>query len=153
MIQNPRFQDCSLTSPMYLASIMTIIDSVRMAFKPDVTDHGLNPVRLAIATWGYWIQSQALRIPDRFGYFSPGPPRLQVHEATNFLLIVLCIGPCTIFFGGLAALMLKLLGKPVTGLIVALCGLTMATMGFSLAAHETQRASDYKWDDWKMRQE
>ncbi|KAL8948227.1 MAG: hypothetical protein Q9222_005563, partial [Ikaeria aurantiellina] len=40
----------------------------------------LNTAVLAIANTGYRIQSHILRIPDRMGFFAPGPPRLQVYE-------------------------------------------------------------------------
>ena len=42
---------------------------------PSIIDGRLNHVRLALATRCYWIQSRIFRIPDRFGFISPGPPR------------------------------------------------------------------------------
>ncbi|KAK3365431.1 hypothetical protein B0H63DRAFT_363157, partial [Podospora didyma] len=48
----------------------------------------LNPVRLAIAIRGYWIQSRVSHIPDRFGVFLSGPPRRKVSEGNlvNFTM-------------------------------------------------------------------
>ncbi|KAI0136371.1 hypothetical protein BJ170DRAFT_601493 [Xylariales sp. AK1849] len=64
--------------------LSSLNDSFFTAFQPQVTIHGLNPVHLAIANRGYWIQSHILHIPDRLGFFSPGSPRLQVHEGASF---------------------------------------------------------------------
>ncbi|KAL2022135.1 hypothetical protein VTK56DRAFT_5964 [Thermocarpiscus australiensis] len=44
----------------------------------------LNPVQLAFAERGYHIQSRVLHMPDRLGWFSQSPPRLQVYEAGRF---------------------------------------------------------------------
>ncbi|KAK6954768.1 hypothetical protein Daesc_004737 [Daldinia eschscholtzii] len=55
-------------------------------FKEDVIHNNtLNPVRLAVGARCYRIQSRLLRIPDRYGIFSPGPPRLQVYQAGRFM--------------------------------------------------------------------
>lgn len=56
---------------------------------PSVIDARLNQPRLALATHCYWFQSRILRIPDRFGFFAPGPPRLQVEESSNFIFLLL----------------------------------------------------------------
>ena len=63
------------------------VRAIKGFLKPQVVDGRLNPVRLAVATRGYWIQSHVLHIPDRFGWFSPGPPRLQVHQATSLAFL------------------------------------------------------------------
>jgi hypothetical protein len=44
--------------------------------KPDA-DHP-SPVHVAIGRAGYRLQSRWLRIPDRYGFFTPAPPR--AHE-------------------------------------------------------------------------
>ena len=49
---------------------------------PSVIDGRLNQPRLALAIQCYWFQSRILRLPDRFGFFAPGPPRLQVEESS-----------------------------------------------------------------------
>lgn len=56
-------------------------------------DSGPNPLFLAIGTRGYYVQSQILRVPQRFGVFSPGPPLLQVHQASflSFLVILFAV--------------------------------------------------------------
>lgn len=52
---------------------------------PIVLDGKIKPRLLVIARRAYWVQSRALRIPDRFGPFSSGPPLLQAHQANNLV--------------------------------------------------------------------
>lgn len=54
---------------------------------PIVVDGEINPSLLTIARRGHWIQSRILRISDRFGLFSSGPPLLQAYQAQNFATI------------------------------------------------------------------
>jgi hypothetical protein len=86
-----------------LPNVTEILSTVRLALRSDVIDHSLNPVRLAIARRGYLIQSDILHIPDRFGYFSPGPPRLQAFEGGMFAGMALCQGILFILDAGLVA--------------------------------------------------
>ena len=60
----------------------------------EIVNGQLNPLHLTVATTGYRIQSRTLQIPDRFGFFSSGPPRLQVHESFCFSHVVglVCLG-------------------------------------------------------------
>jgi len=46
-----------------------------------------DPVFLATATHSYRLQSQ-LHIPNRFGFFSSGPPHLQVYETGVLINII-----------------------------------------------------------------
>lgn len=55
---------------------------------PIVVDGKINPYLLLIAQRGYWVQSRVLRIPDKFGLFSSGPPLLQAHQANRLAVIV-----------------------------------------------------------------
>lgn len=54
---------------------------------PKVVDGRINPSLLVIARRGYWVQSRLLRIPDRFGFFSSGPPLLQAHQGKKSAFI------------------------------------------------------------------
>lgn len=54
---------------------------------PIVVDGTITPILLVIARRGYWVQSRVLRIPDKFGLFSPGPPLLQAHQANRLAVI------------------------------------------------------------------
>ena len=47
-----------------------------------------DPFLLNFATTAYNIQSQTLRIPERFAWFSAGPPRTQAFEARAFLICI-----------------------------------------------------------------
>lgn len=53
---------------------------------PIVVGGEINPMLLARAQRGYWLQSRVLRIPDRYGFFVAGPPLLQAHEAHKVLI-------------------------------------------------------------------
>ena len=62
---------------------------MRSFFAGPVINGELNPAALTFGQAGYRIQSQKLHIPDRFGWFAPGPPRLQVYDALDFVYTVL----------------------------------------------------------------
>ena len=80
---------------------------------PSVIDGRLNHVRLALATWCYWIHSRIFRIPDRFGFFSLGPPRLQVEESYIFVVVVFFTSQM-VFYGEIAIFLVSLMGdRPV----------------------------------------
>lgn len=55
---------------------------------PIVVDGKINPHLLVIAQRAYRVQSRVLRIPDRFGPFSSGPPLLQAHQANKLAALV-----------------------------------------------------------------
>jgi hypothetical protein len=67
---------------MHHISIKTILANLKLFFGMQIVVDGNrpNPVYLALATSGYRIQSQRLRIPDRYGFFAAAPPRVQVEE-------------------------------------------------------------------------
>ena len=71
--------------------ISNILAVPKGAFAGQIVNNQLNPLHLAVANTGYRIQSRTLQILDRFGLFSPGPPRLQVHEGLSFIIMVLWI--------------------------------------------------------------
>ena len=120
-----------------------------------VVDNHLNPLHLAIATTGYHIQSNILHIPNRFGIFSTGHPRLQVHEATAF--IVLVFATCFSLLSGFFVVSLfKLLGLPKILLIrsgAAMLSMTVihAVCLWILACCGRHRSPGYDWGDWKLR--
>ncbi|EQB58403.1 hypothetical protein CGLO_01351 [Colletotrichum gloeosporioides Cg-14] len=66
---------------------MGIASTINQIFGPEIgADYRLNTAHLAIATRGYYIQTEIFRIPERFGVFSPGPPRLQAHQGFLFVI-------------------------------------------------------------------
>ncbi|KDN66254.1 hypothetical protein CSUB01_06769 [Colletotrichum sublineola] len=52
-------------------------------FAPQVVNNQLNPVHLAIGIRCYQIQTEILGIPEQYGLFSSGPPRLQVLQGST----------------------------------------------------------------------
>jgi hypothetical protein len=70
---------------MLQSRISKIFITTKLVFAGQIVNNNLNPVLLAIGASCYRIQSHMLHIPDRFGFFSPSLPRLQVHRAGFFL--------------------------------------------------------------------
>jgi ABC-type glucose/galactose transport system permease subunit len=120
----------------------------------EIVDNRLNPVHLAIATTGYRIQSH-LRIPDRIGFFSSGPQRLQVPQATSFIALV--IATCVLaVLNGLFVLFLSIHPFPNTNLgkvrvICASMTVSQAIFMWALTCLDKRRAPGYEWADWKVR--
>jgi hypothetical protein len=124
-------------------------------FVGDIVNNSLNPVRLAIGTRGYRIQSQTLRIPDRIGFFSPGPPRLQVSEAASFIMLVLhtCLG---VIAGACVVFMTRLLGLPnafKAGAVFLAFVVVQNGIIWVMVAYNPRRAPEYDWGDWKLRKD
>lgn len=65
--------------------LVTVIQPFRTQV-PIVVDGKINPMLVARAQEGYWLQSRVLRIPDRYGFFVSGPPLLQAHEARKVII-------------------------------------------------------------------
>ncbi|CAH0033461.1 unnamed protein product [Clonostachys rhizophaga] len=55
--------------------------------RPD--SKGPNSPMPSATSYGYDIQSRVLGIPDKYGFFSQGPPRLQEFEGTLFAVLIL----------------------------------------------------------------
>ncbi|RYP07058.1 hypothetical protein DL764_002749 [Monosporascus ibericus] len=135
-----------------------VLKVVKGLLSPQIIDNRLNPYHLAVATRAYWIQSHILRIPDRFGFFSPSPPRLQVHQSDWLIILVTMFGVllCTAFFlSGTVALLYRLGERPVPTLLGPMVALTVVTMAslWVLQCFDPRRALDYDWRDWKVRKE
>lgn len=120
-------------------------------FAGEVVDGRPSPPLLALATAGYRIQSQTLQIPDRFGFFSPGPPRLQVSEASLFVATIIT----TSFFIGLTTLVLlfyKLGGLPhfpsVAAVLYSMI-VVQVLATWMIGCCDRRRAPGYTWKDWK----
>ncbi|KAJ8126140.1 hypothetical protein O1611_g7499 [Lasiodiplodia mahajangana] len=119
-----------------------------------VVGNRINPIYLGIGVRGYQIQSQVLRVPDRWGIFSPGPPRLQANEGFSFI----CAGTPVALEALFAIILFSILfsvGR-ISPLIIAV-GLSplmsVATMVYFLLKTSPQRAPGYVFDDWKARLE
>jgi hypothetical protein len=124
-------------------------------FAGQVVDNRLNPILLAIATAWYRIQSCTLHIPDRIGFFSSSPPRLQVHQAACF--IVLVFASCfSVISGGFILFLARLCGQPISlKLCAAMLSMTLAQAVsiWVLMCCDRHRAPGYEWDDWKLRKD
>ncbi|KAG4432041.1 hypothetical protein IFR05_012480 [Cadophora sp. M221] len=63
---------------MVLSLLSNMLHTLQEIFKPQVSaSNTLNPTLLAIGQRGYEMQSKYLMIPDQYGLFTSGPPRLQ----------------------------------------------------------------------------
>ncbi|RYP32207.1 hypothetical protein DL767_005363 [Monosporascus sp. MG133] len=135
-----------------------VLKAVKGLLSPQIIDNRLNPCHLAVATRAYWIQSHILRIPDRFGFFSPGPPRLQVYQSVWFTFLVVMFGflLCTAFFiWGAVVMLYRLEERPAPTLLGPMVALTVVTIAslWVLECFDRHRAPDYDWGDWKVRKE
>ena len=134
-----------------------ILAVIREALAGDIVNNRLNPVRLAIATSGYDIQSRILHIPDRIGFFSPGPPRLQVFEAGDFIFTVLV--SCSVFVSTSATLcLIRYSGGNTAGFVKGGAGILLLTVMQALVMWlkvccSPRRAPGYDWGDWKLRKD
>lgn len=135
----------------------SIFDFIITLFSDQVTaSNSLNPAHLAIATKGYWIQLSLLGIPDQYGFFSRGPPRLQVFQ--GFYLTIICIWMiCVICSGAFLAFIVSMNPnhEPIWKLILFMMTCTigiLALIWVEQCLHD-RRSPDYVWEDWKARQE
>ena len=135
--------------------ISNILTFYREAFAGEIVNDRLNPLHLAIATSGYRIQSRTLQIPDRFGIFSPGPPRLQTHEGLCFIVLVcwFCLYLTTSAF---LFFLCRLKGRPTGlkfGAVLSLGLVVELALIWIAAVHNRRRAPGHEWEDWKLRQD
>lgn len=132
-----------------------ILTAVKNVFSGQVDSNGnLNPALLAIATRGYWIQSQIFHIPDRWGFFPPGPPRLQVYEGQVFVAIV--VGHfCTITMAAILVYLVIRVHRPVTWLVAVVVTMELAEIALQwiTSMSDRHRAPDFDWDNWKKLRE
>lgn len=125
----------------------------------------LNPLYITIATTGYYIQSHTLRIPDRFGIFSPPPPdprtyqRRRVHEALSFVFIVFWIG-YSLFLFAYEYVLWKLYGRPEDGeekmavLVISIVTMMVSVIGFWwvwIVGKRYRRLGYDEREEWKVR--
>jgi hypothetical protein len=133
--------------------LLAVKETARLVFQEEVVDNQLNPKLLALATICYRIQSAVLRIPDRFGWFYPGLPRLQVFQAYHFVLIS-TIQAVFFPYGLLTILFFKYLGCPdfrTKALTVLASTASMPFFFWFLFLYHYSRSENYRWPDWKMR--
>lgn len=98
-----------------------------------------------MANRGYYIQSKILHIPDLFGFFSAGPPSLQVKDAESFTRLVAYLST----LGTLEALILAYLWRDgsfewfmVYDLLTINCELIVGVWIIICVAHYSKRGHD-----------
>jgi hypothetical protein len=113
----------------------------------------LNPLFVPLGTNAYRIQSQTLGIPDHWGMFSAGPPRLQAYEAGTFLTMCFCL--LYNLFLATFTLTICWLARTKNFWWIALS--TYALVGGAAAClwmisceRTGRRAPGYVWEDWKV---
>ena len=122
-------------------------------FGPQRIDNRMNPVHLAIAQQGYWIQFHILYIPDRLGFFSSGPARLQVFQGFLFALLAFGLG-FSVISGAAIVLWLHIRGQSVSALAGAMAAILAAVVAaaWTVQCFDRRRSPDYDWgEDWKLR--
>ncbi|KAH8887345.1 hypothetical protein GQ53DRAFT_291839 [Thozetella sp. PMI_491] len=94
-----------------------------------------NPYMQTIGAWGYHVQSNILRIPPRFGFFSPGPAHVQGLEGAIFAKIILALLPVflALWFHGIDSLSSDFLVK------IALMMATVPMLGWAIAIQNRNR--------------
>ncbi len=140
---------------MFGKLISNIFAILKQAFAGEIVDNQLNSLYLAIATIGHRIQSRTLQIPDRLGLFSPGPPRLQVHEGCSFLFILgwtclimildaYCVYSCRRPHGECTCQL---------GAVFLVVMVPHAVIFWIASVYDRHRAPGYEWADWKLRKD
>ncbi|KAJ0163435.1 Extracellular metalloprotease [Colletotrichum tanaceti] len=119
-------------------------------FAPQVIDNRLNPVHLAIGICGYRVQTELLGIPEQYGFFSSGPPRLQVSQGNMFPAFI-ALSAFPVVAPLVAILFFGTKNKefwPIMGMVA----ISIGTGGFLwwLECTDFRRAPGYEWDDWKI---
>ncbi|KAI1030665.1 hypothetical protein LB505_004027 [Fusarium chuoi] len=105
----------------------------------------LDPWKLKMANRGCYIQSKILHIPDLLGFFSAGPPSLQVKDAGSFTRLLAYLST----LGTLEALILAYLWWDgsfewfmVYDLLATNCELIVGVWIIICVAHYTKRGHD-----------
>ncbi|KAH0441457.1 hypothetical protein CcaCcLH18_02020 [Colletotrichum camelliae] len=128
-------------------------DKLRNASFQQIIHGQLNPTYLAVAARGYHIQSSVLRIPDRYGWFTPGSPRLQCRQGAAMSLYLFLVVFLTALYD-YTLFRLKYVHKRRTEEMEWMFGISLAIVVFLpwLAMyHDPRRAPDYEWKDWGNR--
>jgi hypothetical protein len=116
----------------------------------------INQNHLAISAYCYHIQSETFRIPDRWGWFTPGTPRLRAWQAAFLILPIMnmtIMGSLHLF----AAVMIVRSDESVyLKVILNVLFLVMETLvwitSWLMVLWDPRRDPDYRWRDWNIRQ-
>lgn len=135
--------------------ISDTFETIKGAFAGQIVNNRLNPVHHSIATTGYRIQPTTLHIPDRYGFFSPGPARLQVWEAMSFIYVGFqcCIGIASDILIVFLARLFGLSNSLKAGAVILSVSLVQSAVVWVSVYCDRRRAPGYEWDDWKLRKD
>ena len=140
---------------MLFTLISNILTYSKAALAGEIVNNRLNPIHLSFAAVAYAIQSQTLHIPDQYGFFSPGPPRLQVYEAAAFFAAV--FGTWLVLVSsGFVVLCMILGGMPHWlrgGVGFLLLTVFLAVFFWTSMWYDRRRAPGYDWGEWKVQKE
>lgn len=133
-----------------------LVTAIKQHFGPRQVKGQLNPTHLTIATQSYRIQSDILHIPDRFGFFSPGPLRLQAHQGAEFGILFFLLGVICILGIGIIV-WFRARGDPVfilaSAMMLVIVGVAISI--WIMSWYDRRRSKDYDWgnEDGKLRKE
>ncbi|KAF2876883.1 hypothetical protein BDV95DRAFT_601298 [Massariosphaeria phaeospora] len=138
---------------MVTNAITNFIATVTVFGDRDTADGQVNPIYLAIAKTGYHIQSKTLRIADRFGIFSSGPPHCQAHEGSKFLFFVigwwLYVALGVLFYCVYTPEDSRY--AEIFAIAIAVERVAMGVIFLICLKFNEKRDSEYKWEDWKLK--
>ncbi|KAK2020600.1 hypothetical protein LX32DRAFT_716363 [Colletotrichum zoysiae] len=133
-----------------VGAVWVVMRAMRMEiFAPQVVDNRLNPVHLAIGIRCYQIQTEILGIPEQYGLFSSGPPRLQVFQGSFVPVLYFTI----VFPVVVATVFVKYENKykeKWPWMMASITGMVILCAAFwYLLCTDARRAPDYEWNDWR----
>ncbi|KAL7915840.1 hypothetical protein GGI35DRAFT_430809 [Trichoderma velutinum] len=122
--------------------------TLKALFSCHVQNGQPNPVHVTIASRGYDFQSRVLRIPDRFGWFTRGPPRRSAYEGYTFVYICVFLGVEAILLS-ICLIAVDSIGQPIMTLSIALLVFYVMVLAliWAVIIHSPQRKPDYYWGD------
>lgn len=106
--------------------------------------HGNNKILLALGIRGYAFQSQTLHIPDRWGFFAPGPPQSQAAEAAVFATLVVANCQIVLCEAVIVYIQVFRVQRPVLGAMLFIELLRLGTMVLIWAGIVARRGSKLK---------
>lgn len=118
---------------------------------PVVLDGKIHQGLLILARRVHWIQSRILRLPDRFGLVSSGPPLLQAHQAHKIANVIVGLDITSLFVGAVIAyrIVLRTRCRQTSVSIMVLAALyfwNLVLVYVEEIFFNPMRAPDYDWE-------
>ena len=127
----------------------------RAIYAGEMINERPNPFYVNLASTGYRLQSVTFRIPDQYGFFSAGPPRLQVYEASSCLLLIAIVCISALLFS-FSLLLFRIAEKPCSSGIIAIFVVsTIIEVGMVWISlcHDPRRGNGHHWGQEKLRRD